>query len=58
MIWLSVLVASLLFFATLIAWQSLKKKLKKPNNITMENNHVTVLNIDLNAVDFNLNYWL
>lgn len=29
MIWLSVLAASLLFFATLIAWQSQKKQLKK-----------------------------
>jgi len=32
-------------------------KLKKPSKPIMENSHVTVLNIDLNAVDFNLNYF-
>lgn len=33
------------------------QKLKKPSKPIMENNHVTVLNIDLSAVDFNLNYF-
>lgn len=30
---------------------------KKLNKLTMENNHVTVLNIDLNAIEYNLNYF-